>query len=129
MRKKKQRLGIIIIVYLGTLLLSCQSDVKFESAKWKNSGGESITLDLRKNMVNDLIESGILINKSETEISELIANPERLANSDTAYKRFYPVQEIYGWNIDPEEMTYLEIKFDKQGISKSIKFISTKQSN
>lgn len=126
MKKIKPKLGIVFIIYLGTFLFSCQSDMKFESAKWRKSGGENITLDLRKNMVNDLIESGILINKSETEISELIANPERLANRDTAYKRFYPVQEIYGWNIDPEEMTYLEIEFDKQGISRSVKFISTK---
>ena len=126
MRKSKHRLGIIIVIYLGILLLSCQNELKFESAKWKNGGGENITLNIRKNMVNDLIESRILLNRNEDEISKLIGFPEKLTNRNTDYKQYYPVQEKYGWNIDPEEMTFLEIVFDKEGMSESIKLIGTK---
>jgi hypothetical protein len=39
---------------------------------------------------------------------------------------YYPVQEKYGWNIDPKDMTFLEIIFDKEGMSKSVKLIKTK---
>jgi len=109
------------------LMISCQSDMQFDSQKWKNGGGEDITLDIRANMVNDLIKSEILIGKTDSEIVGLLGNSEKLHNRDESNVKYYPVQEKYGWgDIDPKEMTFLEIHFTNQGISDSLKLIITK---
>ena len=126
MIKIKHRIGIIIIVCLGIFLTSCHRESKFDSEKWKEGGGENITLNKRANMVDDLIKSGILIKKSELEIAELIGNPEKLHNENNVYKKHYPVQEKYGWDIDPEEMIFLELSYNEQGLSESVKLIRTK---
>lgn len=123
----KHSIGILIIVYIGTFFLSCQSELKFDSEKWKNGGGENITMDTRTNMVKDLIESGILLNKNETEIAELIDKPEKLHNRKELRNKYYPVTEKYEWgDIDPKELIYLEIHFNDQGLSNNVKLITTK---
>ena len=108
------------------LSISCQDNLKFDSKLWKQNGNENITLNLRMKMVNDLIESEILLNKNKKEIEKIIGKPSKLENSNDTLKKFYPVQEIYGLNIDPIEMKFIEITFNKGGKSKSVKLISTK---
>ena len=124
--KSKHIISLLIIVSFGTLLLSCQSDLKFNSEIWKNNGGENITLDTRTKMVNDLIDSEILLSKNEIEIEGLIGKPEKLYNKNENLKDYYPVQEKYGWKIDPKEMTFLEISYNEQGMSNTVKLITTK---
>ena len=106
--------------------MSCQHDAKFDSKRWKESGSESITLDARANMVNNLMDSRILINKSELEIAELIGNPEKLNITKKGNYKYYPIQEKYGLDIDPEEMSFLEIHFSKKGLSDFVKLFMTK---
>ena len=77
-------------------------------------------------MVNDLIESEILLNKNKNEIEKIIGKPSKLKNNNDTLKKIYPVQEIYGLNIDPIEMKFIEIIFNKKGKSKSVKLITTK---
>ena len=108
------------------MLFSCNHDINFDSEKWKSAGGENITLDTRFNMTNDLIESGILINKSGIEIIELLDSPSRIHGKEVENIKYFAVQEIYGWNIDPEEMTFIKIMFNDKGKSSSAEFYSTK---
>ena len=107
-------------------LFSCNQDIKFDSEKWKNAGGESILLDTRLNMTNDLIESKTLINKSENEIIELIDSPSKLNGKEVDTIKYFAVQEIYGLDIDPVEMIFLKITFNKKGKSTSVELYSTK---
>lgn len=114
------------LVFLGLTILSCNSDLKFDNGKWKNSGGENITLDTRLNMTKDLIESQILINKSETEISKLLGSPARLHGNTLENTKLFPVQEVYGWGIDPEKITYIKIEFNMKGKVNSAELFITK---
>lgn len=106
------------------IFLSCNQNAKFDSAEWKNAGGEGIVLDTRLNMVKDLIESEVLLSKNETEVIELVGCPSRLNRQESV--KYFPVQEIYGWDIDPKKMIFLKIKFDEKGKSVSAEMFSTK---
>ena len=120
------KLRFIISIWTFFALISCSKDLKFDSGKWKNAGGENITLDIRTNMVSDLIKSKILLNKNESDIIELIGNPSRLNTKESENIKYFAVQEKYGMDIDPDEMTFLEIKFNEKGQSKSVELYSTK---
>lgn len=121
-----------IFLLFGLLIMSlsqhsCQSELKFDSEKWKKGGGENITLDIRTRMVDDLIESGTLQNKNITEIEELIDRPEKLHRNNDSSLKHYPVHEKYEWgDIDPKELTFLEIRFNDNGLSNFVKLITTK---
>ena len=108
---------LLVICLLAVFIQSCKSDTRFESNKWKKGGGENISLDIRYNMVNDLINSKVLLNKNDIEIMELIGESEMRQNSNDTNKKYYLVQKKHSWNIDPDEMIYLEITFSKQGLS------------
>lgn len=108
------------------IFLSCNQNTRFDSVKWKNAGGESIVLDKRLNMVNDLIESEVLLYKNEIEIIELLGSPSRLNGQGQESIKLFPVQEIYGLDIDPKEMFFLKIKFDENGESILVEKFSTK---
>ena len=108
------------------LFISCNKHTKFDSAEWKSSGGEGILLDTRMNMVDDLIKNEILLNKDESEIVELIGSPSRLNSHEHKSVKYFAVQEVYGWNIDPEELIFLKIEFDEKGKSISVETFSTK---
>jgi len=126
MVKLKVNFGVRISILIFFAFFSCSKNLKFDSEKWKNAGGENIVFDMRANMVADLIESGILLNKSELEIIELIDSPSRLNKRESENIKCFPVQERYGSDIDPEEMIFLEIKFNENGESNSIELFSTK---
>jgi len=117
------KIGLLLFLILK--LCSCNQNIKFDSEKWKNADGENITLDTRLNMTNDLIESKILINKSEIEIIELLGSPTRLSKDNIKSIKYFAVQEIYGWDIDPEEMTFIKIVFNNEGRSSFVELCST----
>ncbi|UNY99770.1 hypothetical protein MQE36_05350 [Zhouia spongiae] len=120
----KFRFGIKVLMFF--VLISCNKDLKFDAEKWKSAGGENITLEIRANMVADLIESGTLLNKNESEIINLIDKPSKLNNGESENIKYFPVQEKYGTDTDPEEMIFLKIKFNEEGASKSVELYSTK---
>lgn len=126
MVKLQVNVGGWISIFILFVFLSCSKGLKFDSEKWKKAGGENIVLDMRANMVSDLIESEILLNKSEAEIIELIDSPSSLNNRESENIKYFPVQEKYGRDIDPEEMIFLEIKFNENGESKSVELFSAK---
>lgn len=123
--KMKQMTRFSIIFWTGILLLfSCQHEVLFDSAKWKQSGGENIILDTRKEMVTDLLKREILLHKTHNEIVQLIGSPVNYNNTVFEFKEYYPVQEKYGSDIDPKT-TYLEVTFDRNGISEAVQLITS----
>jgi len=83
-------------------------------------------LDTRLNMTNDLIESEILINKNEIEIIELLDSSTRLHGKEVENTKYFAVQEVYGWDIDPKKMTFIKIVFNDNGKSSSAELYSTK---
>ena len=113
-------------VFLILVVSACSKETKFNSETWKNAGGENITLEIRANMVSDLIMSETLLDKNKSEIIELIDTPSRLNEREVETVKYFAVQEKYGWDIDPEEMTFLKIKFNEEGKSISLELYSTK---
>lgn len=59
--------------------ISCSTDhrVNFDSEKWKHWVGTESTMSLRWDMRKDLIKKHKLINLTETEIVELLGDPEQ----------------------------------------------------
>jgi|GEM_PF-2393973 len=116
----------ILILSIVSLTFSCGKQEKFESGKWKKGGGENLLTEIRLNMTDDLINSKILVGKNETEIQELLGNPEPVNTYLESDTKFYPVMEKYKWNVDPDELIYLEISFNKEGSAENIKIYKTK---
>lgn len=111
----------ILILSIICSSFSCEKNEKFESDKWKQGGGENLLTGMRVNMVDDLISSKILLGKNQTEIYELLGSPELVNTYSEPNTKFYPVMEKYKWNIDPDELIYLEIRFNKEGLAQNIK--------
>lgn len=115
-----------LFIFLMLTFFSCNKDTKFDSEKWKSADGENILLDTRLNMTSDLIESEILINKGKSEIKTVIGGPTRLHAQEVDSIKYYAIQEIYSFGIDPEEMIFLKIIFNEKGKSISVEMYSTK---
>jgi hypothetical protein len=109
-----------ILIFLGIILFSCNLDIRFDSEKWKNAGGENIMLDTRLKMTNDLIERKVLINKSEMEIIDLLGSSSKLGGFAFKNIKYFPVQEIYARGVDPKKMIFLKIEFNKMGKADSV---------
>ena len=101
-----------LILIVAILILSCQSNEKFDSNKWKSKSIADFEItDIRERMLHDLVDSQILIGKSKSEIIYLLGQPE-ISNSNIMT---YLVREKYGSNIDPIYIKYLEVNFDETG--------------
>lgn len=121
------RHGIVLYIYLGVILTSCNQNTEFDSKEWKRSGGARSSLDIRYNMVENLISGKVLIGKSKAEVHELIGLPSNIRKKDTTDYKYYLVQAKYGWSdIDPEELIYLEVKYNDNGMSESVRLYSTR---
>ena len=125
-RKMKFWIKGILILSIICSSLSCEKNEKFESEKWKQGGGENLLTEMRWNMTNDLINSKILIGKNQTEIQELLGNPELVNTYSESDTKFYPIMEKYKWNVYPDELIYLEIRFNKESLAENIKVYKTK---
>jgi hypothetical protein len=118
---------IVLCFCLGVFITSCNQNIEFDSKEWKRNGGIRITLEVRMNMVKDLLEKEVLLHKSKSEVEELVGYPSTLHNMDNTNTKYYAVQEIYSWSdIDPEELIYLKVKYNKNGLSESVRLYSTK---
>lgn len=122
----KSLIRTLLLLIIISSSFSCQNDEKFDSNKWKQGGGENLLTEMRLNMVNDLISSGILEGKNESEINELLGSSEPVYTHTEQNSKFYPVMEKYEWNIDPEELIYLEVRFDQAGKASTVKVYKTK---
>ncbi len=93
--------------------ISCEKEVAFDSAKWKQKGVDWQITDFREKMSTSLIKSDTLIGLKKVEILELIGKPEIESESNLQYL----VREKYSWNIDPDYISYLFIQLDENGVS------------
>ncbi|PHR46524.1 MAG: hypothetical protein COA32_10290 [Fluviicola sp.] len=120
------KIKIIFCFCLGVFLSSCNQNTEFDSEEWKRNGGIRITLEKRMNMVDDLMDKEILLQKSESEVEEIIGHSSNPHNMDNRTTKYYAVQEIYGWaDIDPKELIYLKVQYNDKGLVESVNLYST----
>ncbi len=115
--------SIIFIFYFAIVIVGCNKQVPFNSDKWKSSGGESIMTNQRFNMTDDLIKRKLLINKYKYQVDSLLGAPSRTSYSKTD-NELYLVKEVYSTNIDPDDMIFIEVYFDKNQIALNAKLTS-----
>ncbi len=96
------------LIFALYFLVSCKTNKRFNSDKWKEKGVDWQLDDQRELMVNDLVSSDTLIGLTQKEVIELLGEPE-LSESR---KLKYLIREKYEWNIDPEYIKYLWIELD-----------------
>ena len=90
------------------LLLSCQTDQRFDSDKWKEKGVDWQLNDQRELMADDLVLNDTIIGLTQKEIIRLLGEPELTEDG----KLKYLIRERYEWNIDPEYIKYFWIELD-----------------
>jgi len=114
----KQIFSIFLLISLG---IGCSNDIPFDSGKWKQEGMEWQVIEIRQNMLQDLLRSDTLLRKNREEVIKILGTPR---NTDsTSFE--YLVIEKYERDIDPEYYQYLTIEFDSNG--KSHKCSTTKR--
>jgi len=104
------RIGILIIF---VFLLSCKSEVPFDSTEWNKKRVDWQVTEFREKMVSDLVKSDTLIGLEKTKIFELLGKPE-IENEN---KLKYLVREKYSWNVDPDYLKYLWVDLNENGIA------------
>lgn len=88
---------------------------KFDSETWKQKEVDWWATDFREKMVKDLIKSDTLIGLDQSEIIELLGNPD--SQSGATGEIEYVVREKYSWDIDPDYISYLVIELDSNKIA------------
>jgi hypothetical protein len=66
----------IVTIFLILLSLSSCTDIRFNSEKWKSWDNRESETNLRWDMANDLIENYNLKGKTQSEIIDLLGEPE-----------------------------------------------------
>jgi hypothetical protein len=100
-----------IVVLFLVLFCSCTGQ-KFDKALWLND--DSASYPQRKSMADDLIQSHILVGKSNTEIVNLLGKDGSVDTTNTGKIQSisYPVLIRHGFDIDPRYWEDLQIRFD-----------------
>ncbi|EKT4500007.1 hypothetical protein JE954_002467 [Flavobacterium psychrophilum] len=107
---KKINLKLInILVFI--LLISCNSNVKFEKIGW-NKKGDLNSYPNREKMLNDLMENYKIQGLNYAELVNLLGEPENYSDNDAGVI-YYNIITDYGSNIDPVCVKNLKIKLDK----------------
>ena len=98
------------VILLSVIMISCNSKNEFNSKVWNEKGIDWWMTDIREKMVDDLIQSDTLIGLNKNEIIELLGQPEKEGN----FEMHYLIREKYRFDIDPEYISMLLIKFDEK---------------
>ncbi|GAB5551776.1 MAG: hypothetical protein Sapg2KO_13670 [Saprospiraceae bacterium] len=106
---------LLSLIILSTII-SCSTKKEFNSDEWINATGESLITDVREVMVEDIIESDLLIDKNRSDIEVLLGTEYYQTDSTMGYL----VREKYGWNIDPIYIKYLNITIDDNGVARQV---------
>lgn len=109
----------LLSVHIASLFLfiSCsETKSEFDSNKWKKKSADWWMTNIREQMLNDLVKSDSLINRSKTDVIEILGLPE--FHDSLVFK--YLIREKYSNTIDPDYIKYLEIHFDNLNHSNSI---------
>jgi len=106
---------ILILVVAGSLY-GCSQNSKFESSVWKSKPTDHYALDYREKMVGNLLNSGILNNKTKEDVVKLLGDNEW--GSKTLDTFTYLVREKYSFDIDPDYIKTLHIIFENDVVKK-----------
>ncbi len=118
----KSQISILILILT---LIGCNNQRRFDSESWKSSGGELIVTDYRMSMTDDLLNNNLLIGKTKTEIDSLLGFTNLSLDSDNK-TYLYLVKEDYSSDIDPDEIIYIGVKFDRMDKSMKTELIRKK---
>ncbi len=124
--KRFKTLGIYAIIIF--MAISC--DKKFNSDEWKNTNLATLDNVIDKNnnrnlMINDLVESKLLIGKNSKEIKSLLGNEYIKDTLRHTYR--YETYEDYGMDIDPKYLKGLEVIFNKDSTVTEVKIYEIKR--
>jgi len=109
--KKGIKYGLLLfatIIIIGFILKGDNTNVQFDSEKWKNWKETKTTLSLRWDMMKSLRNTHKLKKKTKTEIIELLGEPESKTKKEFRY--------YLGFSKSGINTGSLTIKFDKNNI-------------
>ena len=107
-----------IIIFLASIFLtSCNSNQKFDKAKWQEQGDCRI-YEHRKSMLNDLTKNYKINGLSYRQLINLIGEPDN-DSSDEKDILYYTIETDYGSDIDPVYAKTLQINLTKDSTVKS----------
>ena len=87
------------------LMISCNSNMKFDSERWKH---DDITRERRDHMMNDLLLNHNLIGKSQQWVKENLGTPDWTDN----YWAYETYISYAGLSPDPDRISSLQLYFD-----------------
>jgi hypothetical protein len=99
------------------LLISCNSDIKFDKTGW-NQKGDLNNYPNREKMLNDLMENHKIKGLKYSELVNLLGEPEieKTSENITAY---YNIATEYGLDIDPVYIKNLVISLSIDSTAQS----------
>ena len=112
----------LILILLFIFLNSCYQDknqIPFDSNKWKETKGNYFSTDQRLNMTSDLLEKELLLNKSKSQIENIIGPPMK-SNVSINNTELYLVKSTYKETVILDKLICIRIVFNTQGISQKV---------
>ena len=103
---------IICLIALVSLLNSCNNEIKFDQAKWREYPDLGFTPPYRKKMLTDLITNYKLKGAKYSEIISLLGAP----NFQDSTSFGYDIITRYGSDIDPVYTKAIDFTFSKDSI-------------
>lgn len=101
----------IFILTLLTILVSCETQIKFDSRKWKELQ-DFDNYPYRELMLHDMVDNRKFIGFSFDQIIDSLGQPTALENAQL----FYSIKAEYGSDIDPVYAKDLVLTIDQDSI-------------
>jgi len=99
------------VILLLFLAWSCSQDVSFDSEGWKQGARDPINNNIREIMVDDLLASDTLRNRSREEVVDLLGAAEIKQPREFRYV----VRKQFGFEEDAVYRSFLVVEFDMRG--------------
>ncbi|NBW35619.1 MAG: hypothetical protein EBR30_11510 [Cytophagia bacterium] len=109
----------IFILTLLTILVSCETQIKFESRKWRELQDFN-NYPSRELMLRDIVDNRKFIGFSFDQIIDSLGQPTALENAQL----FYSIKTEYGSDIDPVYTKDLVLTIDQDSI---VTYINVKE--
>lgn len=104
--------NLLIILIVVVIAVGCGKS--FDSNKWNEKGVDWWMTDFREEMLDDLITSDTLIGINKSELYKLLGEAEEETNDSNTYL----IKEHYSYDIDPDYIHYLVVKFEDEKVIK-----------
>src|SRR4051812_17804874 len=106
-----------VIFLMSICFASCNSNEKFDKAKWQEQGDLRIYTH-RKSMLNDLTKNHKLTGLSYRQLINLIGEPENHNDKEKDIV-YYEIETDYGNDVDPVYIKTLQLKLTKDSTIES----------